>query len=64
MTTFSALFVCYNILYAGMLKYVFKPEIKDEYYLAEPSDLVPKENTSPLVFSAGGGKIYSRKRIG
>lgn len=63
MTTFSALFIHYNILCAGMLKYIFKPKIKDEYYLTEPSELVPKENTSLLVFHEGGEKIFSR-RIG
>lgn len=32
--------------------------LKDEYYLVEPFELVPKENTSPLVFHEGGGKKH------
>lgn len=38
--------------------------LKDEYYLSEPSELVLKENISPLVFHEGGKKIYSRRRVG
>jgi len=38
--------------------------LKGEYYLAEPSELVPKEDTSALVFHEGGKKIYSRRREG